>query len=303
MSELKVYLFGNFRLTCHGNTVEVQLGPIAQALLSYLLINRHRTHRRETLATLFWGDYTEKRARHCLNTMLWRLRRLLEPEGVPNGTYLITAPAGEIGFNCESDYWLDVEIFEKGVKRALALDVAEMNAATAHEVEQALRLYTNDLLDGLYDNWALWERERLHRLHLNGLIHLMRYHKHHGAYEKSLACGQEILRIDPLREEVHREMMRTYQKSGRRTLAIQQYQTCLKSLADELGVLPMEETTALYSQIVSPSPNGAHPTTRSIDKRPSQLQLALQQLNQAIADLERAEEQLQQAIQLVKQFK
>jgi DNA-binding SARP family transcriptional activator len=123
------------------------------------------------LANLFWGDQNLDRARSCLRTALCRLRRTLESEGIPAETCLLTTPTGEIGFNQESEHWLDVAAFEELAGQVLAQPVHAIEAADAQKLERALRLHTGELLEGFYDDWVLWERERLQRLYLNGLAH------------------------------------------------------------------------------------------------------------------------------------
>src|SRR5207247_8468334 len=104
MSVLRVFLFGSVRVV-HDDAPSIpKLTRRVQALLAYLLLQHCRTDTRDTLANLFWGEYSQDRARSCLNTALWRLRRALEPPGVPPGTYLATPPQEGISFNCDSPF-------------------------------------------------------------------------------------------------------------------------------------------------------------------------------------------------------
>ena len=176
MSALQISLFGGVRIFHDGQPSPVKVTHTTQALLAYLLLQRHRSHCRVVLAGVLWGEHSEERARSCLSTALWRLRYALEPEGIPRGTYLVTMPTGEVGFNRESDYWLDVAVFEAQAGRVLARPVQVMEAADAVELEHALPLYAGDLLEGFYDDWALREQERLRGLYLNSLAQLMRYY-------------------------------------------------------------------------------------------------------------------------------
>lgn len=298
MGVLHISLFGSVRVT-HGRGLseEAKVTRTVQALLAYLLLYRHRAHPREVLAALLWGDHSESRARSCLSTALWRLRSVLEPDGVPRGTYLVTTPANDIGFNSASPHWLDVEVFEEKVCQMVSHPVDGVDAAAVTELEKALELYTAELLEGFYDDWALRERERLRMLHLNSLAYLMRYHRDHGAHEESLAWGQQILQLDPLREEIHRAVMRLYVESGQRALAVRQYEACREILATELGVPPMEETQALYTQIV-PEASGCLPESNIASERDT-LHYALQRLRLAVRDFSSAQKQLQRAIQLL----
>jgi DNA-binding SARP family transcriptional activator len=300
MSPLRIYLFGSFQITHSNWQSPLKVPRSGQTLLAYLLLQRQRSHPRELLASLFWGDYCQERARCCLNTTLWRLRRVLEPEEIPRGTYLLTTDTGEVGFNPESDYWLDVAAFEEQAGLALAKPIQAIEATDVQILKNALRLYTGELVEGLYDDWALRERERLRRLYLNSLAHLLHYHKRHGAFEESLACGQKILDQDPLREEIHREMMRLYCESGQRPLAVRQYERCCEVLATELDIPPMEETQALYTQIV----HGANPcrTDSTPTAKPGGYQQVLHQLRLARQEFDQAQAQLEHAIQLAERL-
>jgi len=305
MTALSIYLFGSVQVV-RDDRYPVKLRPSAKAMLAYLVLNRYRTphrigHRREVLADHFWGSHDERNARRCLSTTLWRLRRELEPGNVPHGTYLIASPEGELSFNFSSDHWLDVFAFEEKVLRGMSRSVSEMDEADARALEEAQELYMGELLEDCYGDWVLRERERFNLLYLNSLARLMRYYEHHQNYEQSLVCGQKILAIDPLREQVHRHMMRLYMKRGQRVLAVQQYEACRAVLAEELHIEPMAETQALRNEMassLSPSPLFAVPG----HEEPETLQHALQQLGAAIYNLDQAQEQLQRAKLMVARF-
>ena len=254
MNTLKIHLLGVARLRHGRHAREIAIGHGIIGLLAYLVLFRERTHARETLTGLFWGDSSGDRARSCMSTAIWRLRKALEPPGVSRGAYLLTTAAGEVGFNTAGSHWIDVAQFESQAARILTLPCQALEAGDAREMEKSLNLYNGDLLESYYEDWALGERERLRSLYLKSQAHLLGYYSHQGIYDRALACGHDILNLDPLREEIHREMMRLYMKSGRRARALQQYETCRDILANELDVAPMEETRALRVQIVERGP-------------------------------------------------
>ena len=224
--------------------------------MAYLALHRTKTHAREVLAGVFWGEHSETRARGCLNTALWRLRQVLEPYGVARGTYLLTSRAGEVGFNGDSEHWLDVAAFEEGLQQ-LRHFRPEPSVLDWTGVETAVTHYTGDLLEGFYEDWALRERERLRMLYLDSLGRLLRHYSDSDAVQPALDCGRRILELDPLREEIHREIIRLHLRGGHRALALQQYRTCRDLLAQELGVEPLEETQALCGPILSGPTRGA----------------------------------------------
>jgi DNA-binding SARP family transcriptional activator len=249
MALLRIQLFGTVRVSHADHPRDARLIHTVQALLAWLVLNRRKTHAREALAGLFWGEQREDRARSCLSTALWRLKQALEPDGVPHGAYLISEPAA-VGFNGESDHWLDVAAFEEGVEPLRTLGAAADSRPDWSRAEAAIGQYTGDLLEGFYDDWALRERERLRLLYLDSLATLLRHYSEAGTMDEALRCGQRILTLDPLREDVHREMIRLHMRRGHRALAREQYERCRAALDDELGVEPMEETRALCAGLL-----------------------------------------------------
>ncbi len=300
MGVMRVFLFGRIRIAHDGLSSQVKLTHTLQALLAFLLLQRERSYTREVLADLFWSQHSLDRARSCLNTALWRLRSVLEPNGMLRGVYLVTNELGEVSFNWQSSYWLDVEVFERQAKRILAQPSHTLDEATVQEFRTTLQLYSDQFLEGIYYDWALREKERVRQLYLNSLAGLMHYYKHHHAYEESLSCAQQILGRDPLREEIHREMMRLYLEAGQRDLAVRQYETCRQILATELGLAPMEETRALFTETIMA---GARETQSGAQLQDVvTYQQAVGRLLQAQQALEQARAQLHQAAQALEQL-
>jgi DNA-binding SARP family transcriptional activator len=251
MGTIKIHLLGTFRLYREHPDQKISLIPNVQTLLAYLLVQPGRFFRRDGIAGMLWGERTEAQARCCLNTALWRLRRALEGGDLSRGAFLICRPNGEIGFNWESDYWLDVQEFETEAYRVLSDSPEHLSEKSARTLQNILLLYNGDLLETFSGDWAIGERERMRSLFLRCLAHQMMYCKTNGDYEQALICGERILKIDLLREEIHRELMEIYVLAGRRPLAIRQYEICRSALLNELGILPMPQTRHLHSQILA----------------------------------------------------
>lgn len=301
MGALRICLLGVMRITHDEWPMETRLSRTVKELLAYLTLFRHRIHAREVLAGLFWGDHSDDRARSCLSTALWRLRKVLEPGDVPRGTYLLTTAAGDIGFNRESEHWLDIEVFENHGHQILSKPYQSMTQGEVQQLENALNLYRGELLEGFYDEWALRERERLRSLYLHSLAHLLQYYRHVKSYKKGLICGHKILDLDPLREEIHREMMRLYYRNGQRALALRQFDNCSKILEKELGVPPMEETQLLRVQIFNRSDSSQVQKRSQGDLRTAREAIrefhdALKDFDQSTAKLRRTSKTLERLI-------
>lgn len=219
-------------------------------LLCYLLLNRPTTFNRDQLAVVFWNEHPSYIARKNLRNVYWRLRCTLEDVGVPADDYLLSDNE-HITFNWLSSYWLDVEIFENTLDFYRGVSGKQFTSEQATELEEAINLYTGDLLQDNYEDWCLHDRERLRLLYLKGLDKLMVFHETNGAYERALAYGERILALDQIREKVHQRMMWLYWLSGNRSAALRQYKQCVQILRKELDQPPTDEIVRLNQRIIA----------------------------------------------------
>lgn len=293
-SALRISLFGCPRVIRPGARTALSLGRPANVLLAFLLLQGHHLHPRNKLASTLWCTAPPDYAAHSFRTTLWRLRRALEPPGIPKGTYLLATQRGEVGFNWESRFWLDIQNFEGAIQVA---ENRSTDAIAEHEItslEHALRLYEGGLLEGFFDDWILHERERLRHLYIQGLIRMMRQQAQQAHYEDALSCGRSVLDLDPLRESVHRDMMRLHALNGQRSEALGQYEQLALLLQEQLDVEPMEETTAVYVEVLRMEPKtracpAGHPAYPEVDE-------TLRDLHQYLEEIERCHGRFRQAL-------
>jgi DNA-binding SARP family transcriptional activator len=150
--------------------------------------------------------------------------------------------------------FVDVFALEASVRDAAKPSNGSMKAALSAIVRETLIDILSDgcegFLDGLASEWVLIERERLFNLQIRGLSLLMHDLAESGRIEEALDYGRRILRMDPMRECVQRQVMWLHVLNGHQGNAIRQYLECARILKKELGVTPMPETRALYEFIV-----------------------------------------------------
>jgi DNA-binding SARP family transcriptional activator len=245
---LQMRLFGRGQARYSNSILTGFPSQQAYLVLCYLLLNRQHACHREQLAAVFWGEYPTPTSRKYLRNALWRLRNGLQSAGAHADEYL-SVTDDSVAFLPSSRYWLDVEVFENTVECYRDLAGSELKPERAADLEKALDLCTGSLLETVYEDWCLYERERLSLMHLNVLSKLMDFHGVNGTYEHGLAYGERILAQDNTREKVHRQMMWLYWLLGDRSAALAQYKLCTQILRDVLGVAPMKETTHLYREI------------------------------------------------------
>jgi DNA-binding SARP family transcriptional activator len=225
----------------------------SQSLLAYLVCHRSQPQPRDRLAGLFFGEKAERKARRCLSTALWHIRRCLPDESA------LLNDSHSVQFDPRYNLWLDLDEFDALAQR---VDPASLQSAVS--------LYRGDFLDGFYDDWIISERYRLEALYLEALARLMVLYEAGRDYPAALACALRLLGYDGLREDAHRLAMRSFCRLGQRKAALDQYMRCRQTLLDELDTQPGDETTQLYQAILEGRfEAGLTPEISSIAARPS----------------------------------
>jgi DNA-binding SARP family transcriptional activator len=261
MAMFRTFLFGRFHAEADGQPLPGLDGAKVQELYCFLLLHRDRPHSRASLASLLWGDLPEAHARQYLRKALWQLGAALDGPPVD----ALTVESGWIQFAPAGGHWLDVAQFEAAYTRAEDIPGQKLKPAQAAELRAAVALYRGDLLEGWYQEWCLFERERLERMYLIMLEKLMLFCESQGQYELGVSYGVAALRRDRARERTHRRLIRLHYLSGNRSEALRQYQRCVQALREELGVGPARTTMRLYEQVLAevnldaPGPPAAPP--------------------------------------------
>ena len=255
LPRLEIVLLGGIRLRLHGREITEFRTQKVASLLAYLALHHERLHSRVELATLLFPDREERLARANLRTALYHLKELLR-SGEPAGQPFLAITRQALGFNSQSDYWLDIEEFERLLEQA---SHAERPKRSYEMRLKALSLYRGDFLAGHYEDWSLHAQERLRSRYQEALASAAEYEAQNGLTPQAIAHLQEQLAMSPLQEEVHRRLIRLFLDEGDHAAAWVQYRLCERVLAVELGVAPDPETQALRTQLEVHSPSARSP--------------------------------------------
>lgn len=150
---MKIELLGGFRAYIGNRSLPKLPTQKTKSLFAYLVTHRDRSHPREVLAELLWGEFEADRARSNLRQALFSLRQAV-------GSYLLVE-RDQVSFNTQRTYWLDVEEFEDLVVQSRDFSGEKRFQA----LRRALDLYRGDFLPGFYDDWVLAEESRLKTLY------------------------------------------------------------------------------------------------------------------------------------------
>ena len=234
---LSARLFGGLYLTCDGIPPSPIPNATARSLLAYLLTYRERPHTRDLLAGTFWPDLPDDLARRRLSQALWLIRKSLDHH------LQLSIEGDTVQLLPDMPLILDVADFDN----LAACPAVNENALRAWL--DALELYRGDFLAGYYEDWILFERERLRERLLELLERLTSALKARGDYERALAVARRLTTEDPWREAAHREVMRLLHLLDRDAEALRQAELCCHILETELHIPPEPETVALAQEI------------------------------------------------------
>ncbi|MBE2222685.1 MAG: hypothetical protein IAF02_14145, partial [Anaerolineae bacterium] len=194
---------------------------------------------------------------------LWQLQNALKSKD--EAKPVLNIESDWIQLDHTAQLWVDTAVFETVFAQTNGKQGAALDETAVNNLMQAVQLYHGDLLEGWYQNWCLFERERYRQMRLMMLDKLVAYYESTGAYEIAISYGLEILRCDLARERTHRQLMRLYYLAGDRTGALRQYERCQAILHDELNVKPGSATEKLRTQIETDTLSPQQPETKKAD--------------------------------------
>jgi predicted ATPase/two-component SAPR family response regulator/GGDEF domain-containing protein len=257
MARLSIYLLGDFQVRLDDQVITRKFRTEKErALLAYLAVESKRSHSRETLSELFWPERPESMSRANLRQALLGVRKALGDQDSSQPFLSITEEG--VHLDPQVGFWLDLDAFR--TRYIFTLNHAHGSASTciecAQTLQEAVALYRNDFLDGIYladgqffQEWMFFLREQYFRYLLAALDQLGQFFLEMHDYETAQQYAWRHVKQAPVEEVAYRRLMEVMALTGRRSAALEQYQNCRQVLLRELGVEPSPETIALYERI------------------------------------------------------
>jgi DNA-binding SARP family transcriptional activator len=216
MDELRLRLLGCFACERSGVPIDLPLG--LQRLAAFLAI-RGISHRC-LVAGALWPEVPETQALASLRTSVWRMNRLASGLLETVGDALRLPP----------DTRADSAAQERVVDDVLSRRYVDDSTLAA--------LCQPELLAGWYDDWVVFERERLSQLRLHALEVAARLFVDRGRLDVALRLALEAVRTEPLRETANEVLIAVYIAEGNASDAIRRYHQYRELLWRELELEP-----------------------------------------------------------------
>ena len=198
--------------------------------LFYYMLCKKSASRRE-LIDLLWENCDEEVGYKNLRHTLYTLKKSLGFEAI------ISPQKSVLQINEEIELLCDYDEFMGNYKS----DVYKGSFLQGFAVKNANN----------FDCWMEQERESLQSRYLRGLSVMAQESLEKGESAVAEKYAADYLREDPLDEHMTVFLMQLYRDTQVYHKASKVYQRFKKNIADELGITPLNETTALYYEIMN----------------------------------------------------
>jgi DNA-binding SARP family transcriptional activator len=249
---LRVRFFGHFEMLCDDEVITLGRSGKALSILKYLLAHRFRPVSQDHLMGWLWPHSNLKKARWSLNSAIHGLRKLLSecPSSSASMNYVVLE-GGYYRLCPTIRVATDVSEFDACYEVGRRLKNANRTEEAAAEYERAIALYRGDyLVEDLYEDWTMVERERLSSAYVDMLWTLAVHYMEAGQHQESLRACHRLLEMDRCHEDSYRILMRCYAHLGLRGRALRSYRLCEEVLEQAYDAVPSSETKALHRSII-----------------------------------------------------
>lgn len=236
-SGIKVSFFNGFKICTTGDEGrEIKLrSPKTEELFAFIVYKR--TTSREEIVDTLWEGFDFDKALKNINSNMYYIRKALSIYGLED---CIKTGKKEIGIET-SRITCDLFEFEKLIKQSKITGIKD-----ARICEKAVELYSGGFLNGKDYEWAVEKARNLEKDYVELLEEAARFYMEYEQPQRALVKLYKILETDPLREDVHNQIILLYMELGRKKEAWRQYLALEKLLREELGIKPKDKIRKLF---------------------------------------------------------
>jgi DNA-binding SARP family transcriptional activator len=230
MNSASLCLLGGPVVIKNGRRLAIPEG--SKRLLVFVTLNGGRVSRRHAAGTLWpYGD--DDRAAGNLRSALWRLR----------GASIDVLHADKWMLYLDPELSVDITQLSRWATRII------QGGADVSDLEKLeLNPEVFDLLPGWYDEWVLFERERVRQRVLHAMESLVRWLISRGLFADAVEMAVTAVGAEPLRESAQRVLIEAHLAEGNFVEAHRAYMAYDEMLGAELGVTPSIELAEMVSR-------------------------------------------------------
>lgn len=225
-----VHLFDGPYVTVDGRRLDVPEG--SKRLLAFVAL-RHRHLERRYASGVLWPHGDDHRAAGNLRSALWRLR----------GAGIDIMATDKWSLSLMEYVEVDAQLMLDWADRIIGAAPDRSDLAVVPQHLDAL-----DLLPGMYDDWAIMDRERVRQRMLHALEALSRHLVVVARFSDAIEAAMTAVSADPLRESAQRVLIEAHAAEGNWGEARRTFCSFRDLVRDELGVEPSRALTSFINQ-------------------------------------------------------
>ncbi|HTQ54935.1 MAG TPA: AAA family ATPase [Bryobacteraceae bacterium] len=246
---MRIKLLGNLRISFEGHPVTAVNTSRLQSLMAYLVLHQGAPQPREHLAFSLWPASSESQARTNLRQLIHHLKRALPAE-----CDLLETTHLALRWREDPGCVIDVVEFRRAIAEAAAARQENDPAREIQSLAAAARLYEDDLLPGLYDDWIIPIRDDYRKRLSEVLRRLAALYEERQEWAPAIACAERLVALDPVCEPHYQLLIRLHAANQDRASALRAYHQCMRVLRREMGVEPGPATVELFERILKAQP-------------------------------------------------
>ena len=214
-------------------------------LLAYMIYFRNRCVSQEELVQLLWGNSENStNPANALKTMFHRVRSMLNLLGDSCGHTLIIHTGGTYAWNPNISFRYDVDEFENLCKAGAAMENETIRLET---YMRAFSLYRGDFLPKLASEpWVIPISAYFHNLFMQAVRQSLPLLEDRGNLQESISLCRKAAEIEPYDEKIYQHLMKNLLLAGEHQSVIKVYEDLSELLFSNFGVMPSDDTKALY---------------------------------------------------------
>ncbi|HEX5121127.1 MAG TPA: AfsR/SARP family transcriptional regulator [Pseudonocardiaceae bacterium] len=264
-------LLGPLRISNEGVTCAAPKAPKVRQLLALLLFLANQVVTIDWIIDELWGSQPPRSALVTVQTYVCHIRKLItrnDQSGAAGKDMLVTVSSGYM-LSVERQQ-LDINQFRELHDRGRRLfDAGQVQEAATH-LREALSLFRGAVLADLDAGEHLQpykvrfeeDRASAHALRIQADLAL-------GHHRELIGELRALTASRPLDEWAHARLMEALSGAGRRSEALDLYQSLYRMLDRELGIAPSPELQTLQREILAIGQHGRKPVMEGTSGLPS----------------------------------
>lgn len=249
-------ILGPFEVAGDACSPVTPTAPLAQAVLTLLLIARGDVISSERLGEEFWPSLPPNSQRRSLRFQIWSIRKAIEPERASGSDGGVIGWEGH-GYRLDLDgHYLDAVAFERKVEAARVVRLSDSEQALA-TLEQGLGLCRGAPLSHVaYEQFAQAEIRRLIAMRLGAEVLRIELMLVTGRSSEAIVELEGLTSSHPLVERFWCQSIEALVLDGRSSEARSKFDEALAVLATNGVTAPSTALRAAYEVATGPVPSG-----------------------------------------------